>query len=341
MIDNDHGQTRSPFFTTETPDTAAPGSRESIFAGLGLKTDPFPSDPAAGPFITAVGQSAVLDLLNEWWIEEGSGSLAIVTGDPGSGKTRLLIEFIHVVAHNNAVTLATLVDRGTRRSDAQLLKEIVLAFGGTPTGRTGLELQAEVRQHFADVASSGQQPLLLIDAANFTGSQLEILRSLLTDSPARIVLFGEPDLSDRLARRRSLTAFIGVSISIGRFESNEINQLVRQRLEANRMSKASDPPHVEDEALESLNEFVEGNPRAAVRLMHAALIDALARGRHQVDREMILLAHRNLDPRGGGLANQEDTDLVVQTRFALPGFEEVSPPAVERRHRRTRPEGGS
>ncbi|MEJ7839754.1 MAG: ATP-binding protein, partial [Thermomicrobiales bacterium] len=257
MIDNDQ---RPPLFPLEERPPAASTGQESIFSSLGFLTNPFSDDPAGGPFIEASGQTMVLDLLTEWWQEQPGGSLALVTGPTGSGKTRLFLEAQRVVANDNTTRLATVADQGARRSDAQLLKDILIAFAGTPVGRTGLELQAGIRQRFGQIVDAGQRPLLLVDSANFTGSQLEILRSLLTDAPASIVLFGDPDLADRVTRRQSLAALVGFASEIEPFEADDITNLIQQRLAASLANEGDASFQIDDDAWREVNDLVRGNP---------------------------------------------------------------------------------
>jgi type II secretory pathway predicted ATPase ExeA len=296
MIGSDHGRLRPPLLTIDEPEAAVETPHTSVFASLGLIANPFPNDPGAGPFIEAANHTTALDQLTTWWSDPAGGSLAVVTGESGSGKSRVLIEFRNVVANDNTTTIAVLVDRGQRRSDAQLLRDIVSAFGGAPNGRTGLELQGEVRQQVLGIAEAGDRSLVLIDAANFSGSQLEILRSLLTDSPARVVLFGAPDLPDRIIRRRSLAAFVGLAVQIDPIGTEELIEIIRQRIAANQ-SPTSDL-EIQPNALTAVATLANGNPGIANHLMHATLIEALASGRHSIDRDLVIQAQRVVEEQG-------------------------------------------
>jgi type II secretory pathway predicted ATPase ExeA len=337
VIDSDHGQILPPPVEPTVPETAPNGRRESVFAALGLVANPFPHDPGAGPFIETASQISVLAALQEWWNTPTAGSLAIVTGPAGAGKTRLLLELRNVVADDNAA-LAILADPGARRSDAQLLKDAIAAFGAEPFARTGLELQGELRRHIARIASEGQRPLLLVDAANFAGSQLEILRSLLTDSPLRVVLFGEPDLTDRVARRRSLTGYIGYVGSIGALQADESVRLITERIAT---VSARGTALLDDDALESVATLATGNPGAVIRIMHTALLETIALGHQRIDRATILQSARALEEQPVHASDDDaEGDLVIQTRIELPGFEDVAPPPATRR-RGGRARGGA
>lgn len=339
MIDNDRDRQRPPLFPSAPSAVAGRTSQESIFSSLGFVSSPFPDDPAAGPWTATDSQSILLDLLTDWWDEEPAGSLALVTGSPGSGKTRSMLELHHVVARNNGTKVVVVGDKGSKRSDAQILREIVSAMGGIPAGRTGLELLGEVRRGFEVVVAAGQRPLVLIDSANFAGSQLEIMRSLLTDSGASIVLFGNPDLRDRVGRRQSLAALVGFASSLEPFDRMEIIAMIEDRLTASRVANREPMFRIEDEAYEILNDLVSGNPGAAIDLMRTVLIDCLALNRMVVDAAAVQRAHESTRDPAERPGTGPAMDVVVQTRFVLPGFEQDAPPGPDRRRRGNR--GGS
>jgi type II secretory pathway predicted ATPase ExeA len=322
MIDNDRTQPRPPVTGPDRTDPAVPAPRATVFSALGLIANPFPDDPGAGPFIATAAQATVLDALRHWWNEAGTGQLAIVTGEAGSGRTRTLIEFRAVVAGNNGTRVAVLPDPASRRSDAQLLKDAIAAFEAEPLARTGLELQQEFRRRITGIAESGQRPLLLVDGANLAGSQLEILRGLLTGSPLGVVLFGDSDLVDRVARRRSLAAFVTYTGMIEPFTVKETTRLIGDRIaHAN-----GDRNLLEPDALRAIANLAGGNPRAIVRLTHAALLETIARGQTRVDHAAVQQAALIANSAPAHRTNEEEEgDLVIQTRIQLPGLDEVNP----------------
>ncbi|HEU0163804.1 MAG TPA: ATP-binding protein, partial [Thermomicrobiales bacterium] len=207
----------------------------AIYRSLGLSEDPFaigtiPADPAPlAPFVD--GRERLVD-----WIRDrraGSPSLALVIGANGSGRSTLLADVITHLAKEPATRPIVVTPDAEKTTDARLLRAIVHAFGGEPIGRTGLELVNEIRQ-LAIASLPDALPVIAIDGVEFTGSRLELLRSLLTppaDAPdgydLRIVVTGNPDLSDRLARRRTLAHQVGRTIALAPLTNDEVGQLVR------------------------------------------------------------------------------------------------------------------
>lgn len=318
--------------------------RETVYTALGLAADPFPTEPALGRFVPTATQQSMLNDLVHWVDDSDARPIAIVAGSRGVGKTSLLLELNDVVANNDAVVTAVVTDAGSRRSDAQLLRDIITAFGGEPTGRTGLELQGEARARFGTVATSSRRPLLLIDAANFSGSQLEIVRSLLNGSNVRMVLFSDVDLIDRIARRQSLSALAGLTRQIDPLRGEEIAAFIRQRIDAARINPDRQATLIDDAAIEVVASWSAGIPAAIVRLMSEALLEAIARGQTVIDQSIARQVARELTDQARIEARRDDDgsgNPVVQTRIPLPIFEDISPLTGARKRRSGRQREGS
>jgi energy-coupling factor transporter ATP-binding protein EcfA2 len=158
-------------------------------------------------------QAAALDALRAWWRDAAAGSLALLIGPAGSGISRT-VRHLHRMLDPDAATVRILDTPEGRRSDAQLLKDAIAAFGVAPIGRTGLELQTVLRETLATLAERGPRPLLVIDNGPLAGSQLEIIRAVLTGSPAGILIAGQPDLAIRIGRRPALQAALGIAVTL-------------------------------------------------------------------------------------------------------------------------------
>lgn len=234
-----------------------------------LASDPF-ADEAA--FVPIPAQVAATDALRGW-IGEMRGEpdrpdrLGVLTGEPGSGKTRVLANVAGTA--DDRLRLVRLPDVPSHRTDAQLLKAIIAALEAEPVGRTGLELRGEVRAALQALRDAGVQTGLLIDDADFKGSQLELVRNLLRDAAGTgfwIILAGTPDLHDRMRRRRSLRGMMGPVLSLDDLPAADLAMLVRGRIDAVRGD--STPGEIlPAPAMGILAEWATGNP---ARMLHAA-----------------------------------------------------------------------
>ncbi len=274
-----------------TPGGGAAGtlvpSREPLPERVGdpFVTAPVETDPAA--WIAIPSRVSVLDDLTTWITDREAsrrGGLAVVSGDAGSGRTALLTALAGSLAEHPGLVVATVADDGNRRSDALLPRAMIAALGAVPAGRTGRELIAEARAEMRTHLDAGRRPVLLIDNAALNGSQLEIVRMLLLPmeddrSPdPLLVLFGPPELGDRIRRRRALAGMVERSYILPPLEPAEIGALLAGPLGGRSWFSG--------EAIAIIAAWSGGNPAGALRIAGACRREAIARNRTDVDGEI-------------------------------------------------------
>ncbi len=288
-----------------------------VYAPLGLRDDPFPRDPLGGAWVDLPSQAASLAPVRSF-LEGDVPGIAIAGGSAGSGKTRLL----HQIAARQHDRLTGIVaDDGQRRSDAQLLRATIVALGGRPVGRAGLELASEARALLAARREDARMPVLFVDNAALTGSQLEIVRSLLGqadgETRVQIVLFGPPELEDRIARRRSLTRFLRETVSLAPLGFDETRLLLDVRTAAVRTSCHGEI--FTPAAIDTLWQETGGNPGAITNLAHRCLRDAIATGATQVEAGLVSRVAESPEEDPARAVAPEGP---IQTRLTLPGLDE-------------------
>ncbi|MBA2247987.1 MAG: AAA family ATPase [Chloroflexia bacterium] len=247
----------------------------------------------------------MLDDLTTWITSREAsrrgGGLAIVTGDPGSGRTSLLTALAESLAKHPGLFVATVADDGNRRSDALLPRAMIAALGGLPVGRSGRELIAEARALMRTHLDAGRRPVLLIDNAALSGSQLEIVRMLLprttTDSlddlpldalpDPLLVLFGPPELGDRIGRRRALAGMVERRHVLPPPDVAEIGALLGAPLDAPLAGTLGGRSRFTGEAIEIIAASSGGNLAGAIRIASACRREAIARKRTDVDGEIV------------------------------------------------------
>lgn len=264
-------------------------TRTVVQDAFGLTAEPFPADPTRGVFVATSIHGPARQTLQQWtstMIEAPNHNdrLGVVTGEDGMGKTRLLTELERDLSDNTRVNVLTLPDVPSHRTDAQLLKAILAALGAEPVGRTGLDLRGEIRDVLREMQRSGSQPGLLVDDADFKGSQLELIRNLLRDAEGTglwIVLFGTPDLHDRMRRRRSLRGLLGPEISLSNLADTDLQHLISERVSAVRTDNTPESIFTQD-TIGTLIDWAGGNPGQLVRAAGACLQMAAEEGREPV-----------------------------------------------------------
>lgn len=311
--------------------TQDPGARDAsanriatIYGAVGLSGNPYMADPGIGPFIAIPSHAAAIATLSRW-LQDGSGSgLALVTGCPGSGRTRLLRHLGEMLAPQSNLAVASVTSGNERRTDAQLLRAIIQSLGGEPTGRTGLELTTAIRSLLDRNREQDRDPVILIDDAAFTGSQLEIVRTLLSStSGVKLVLFGPPELRERIARRRSLAGSLQHTVPLDAMDEGTVRSFLDRRVAAVRPRPGG--PEMgrlfTDEAVAIVASWSGGTPGAVVRIAGECVLEAIASGRTAVDRRVAHQVARELTDHARHEAHREASaafaEPAVQTRMPL------------------------
>lgn len=326
----------------------------AIYRSLDLSGDPFALDPLAGDAAPLTAFCTGRDAILTWLRERGSSpSLALITGIAGSGRTRLLAEIATRLIDGPAIALLPVTLDDGKVTDVRLLRAIIESLGSTANGRTGLELVHETRALVATSIKEDRLPVFILDDVELAGSRLEILRSLLTppdEAPEgydlRIILTGDRELRDRLARRRALAHQIANSVDLAPLDLDEVGMLVRFRIDSMRTGNEGEStnarsPQFSDGALAILSDWSGGNPGAIIRLAGECLLEAIARGRGDVDGEIAHDVARELTDHARQAARAEAAAPyvlpAVQTKLALTlGDDETSPqPASRSRSQRT------
>jgi type II secretory pathway predicted ATPase ExeA len=310
----------------------------TIYRVLDLVDDPFARDPLAGAFAATSVHEAGRERLLRWIGEDAAapaaasaaareGRLAIVTGEPGTGKTRLLAEVTAALASDDAQQVAILPDDDALRTDAQILRGILSALGHAPSGRTGLELMREIGEALGSIRAENRRPGIIIDGADFSGSRLELTRNLLRAGASHglwIVLFGQPDLRDRVTRRRSLRGLLDLALDLGPLDADDCRTLIEARIAP--LRRTPERTLFTGEALEIVATWSGGNAGKLVHLAGECLVEAIARGRDMVDAAVAHLVARELTDQARAQARAETSpgsEPAIQTRIPL--FAEDAP----------------
>jgi type II secretory pathway predicted ATPase ExeA len=324
-----------------------PASRQAtVHAALGLRGEPFPIDPLAGAWVPLPVHEAILADVFSWLGSDEAGTggepgIGVIAGAAGLGKTRLLEQLVARLAAQEDRLIGVIPDTGPRRSDAQLLRAALQAFGGTPVGRTGLELTTELRTLLAAHASDVREPVLLIDHAALTGSQLEILRNIFAAGPdgetprLKVVLLGPPELADRIARRRALAGLVHVSATITALDQEGTARLLSGRVAAMRLPEAGSAEVFSPAAMTAIWQESGGVPARIMALARIAVLDTIALQASRVEETVVrgLASQMGDDLAEGSWQETATDDTVLQTRLSLPGFEDAGIGLARRRGR--------
>lgn len=217
------------------------------------------------------------------------GGLSLVTGDVGCGKTmlaRALAEKLAGTAHA-AVALVT-----PRLTASQLLHAIAEATGMERLPRQKHALVKALGDHLAAVHASGRRLTLIVDEAQLVPAPLlEEIRLLTnyedrTDKHLHVVLLGQPELRDRVARQPQIDQRIGLRFALQPLDADEVRAYVRHRLTVAGANGSAERMFA-DGALAQLAARTSGVPRLVNNLATQALFVGAMRRAREIDAELV------------------------------------------------------
>lgn len=258
----------------------------SRYRHFGLTREPFDPEPDLAFQAPALGQVDALARLTDFVAQQGD--IALVSGGPGLGKTLLRLALARDLAPQPALHVLTLDRPGEWGTDVAFLRAVSGSLDGEATGRTTLDLLTEIEERLALFAEDDHRPLVLIDDAHrLTSSQLELIRTMASLEPdgLSLILFAEPELEERIARRRSLDGRVALRHTLNPLNSNDTKQLLYRRLE---VAGAADDALIFDRgASEWLARRSGGNPGEAIALAARSLDIAARRQATVIDRAIV------------------------------------------------------
>lgn len=218
---------------------------------------------------------------------------ALLTGEPGAGKTCLLRALRHALSTENfRLTYCHNVTLGRR----DFYRQLCIALG-LPRSQTAGDIFFTINTHVEELAKERVFPVFLVDEAHLlhqdTLDHLHILLNYAWDSRAllSLILIGLPDLDDRmrLRRNRSLYSRMHHRLAVGPLTPDDTADYVRARLLRVGGSKELFPP----DSISMLHEAGAGSLRDIDRLATAALRAAARRKRKLIERDVLARVLQN------------------------------------------------
>jgi type II secretory pathway predicted ATPase ExeA len=282
------------------------------------------------PWLALPSQAAARSTF-EAWLASGEPGIGVLTGGEGSGRTRVLEQIVLWLAERDDRAIGFPQPVRGKRSDAGLLREAIVALGGEPSGRTGLQLTSDLRQVVSDLSVNGMPPLLLLDDADLTGSQLEILGAVFGGGSAdraalslQVLMAGPPEVLDRLQRRPRLTRLVGTSSHLEGPAPADIEQMLDAWLAAAR-EVDPDLPTLSNGARESILQVAGTNPTIAFDLLRTALTSARRMGTRRIGAGLTEAVAASLGAgQDSGNRSRRRASENGPTTMPLPGLDEVS-----------------
>ena len=199
---------------------------------FGLRDDPFKITPDASYFFLSDSHQEALTALR--YLVESEEGFAVITGEPGTGKTLTVRKFIDELPSD--VEYAYIFFPNL--SPEELFEAILEDFGIRSQGETKNRLFARMRDFLINKRLAGKRVLIIIDEAQNlpveTLEELRILSNLETENQKllNIILLGQPELEHKLSsnRLRQLRQRITITHKLRSFSPDETKSYIDYRL---------------------------------------------------------------------------------------------------------------
>lgn len=261
----------------------------SYYRHFEMEREPFGTTPDPAMFYRTLGHEDCYERLKlAIALKRG---LSIIIGDVGYGKTTIKVALMQELQRGGLHEIGIVNNPRDCRTDVQFLRAVLGQFGVDVAGRTALDLSTEFLRFLEAMHVAGRHPLLIIDEGqNLSGSHLEILRTFLSfETPTQklidIVIFAQPELAEKIVRKRNLAQRVGMDHSLNPLNRRDTAAMISHRIEvAGRDPHA--PPVFTDSAIDVIHDRSQGIPRAITNFCGECLVEAVFLQRDQVDAEL-------------------------------------------------------
>ena len=255
---------------------------------FGLKWNPFTSDVP----IDGLYPSPITDQFC-WRIQHAlirSGGFALITGDPGMGKSVTLRLLAHQLSQQPDLSTAVLTHPSSRLGDFYREMGDLFGINLTPSNRWGgfKSLREQWQDH---LNSTLTRPVLLIDEAQellpCVLNELRLLSSTEFDSKnlLSIVLAGDSRLTHKLNQPDLLPLASRIKVKLG---LTTVNPAELKKCLVHVVEQAGNQHLLTESLIDTLAEHSMGNYRTLMSLSHELLMEAARKEYSMVDEKLYL-----------------------------------------------------
>ncbi len=282
-----------------------------------LREDPFRLIPDPHYFYPSQVHKEALQSLH-YMVAHKEGFF-LCTGEPGTGKTTLLKEFLNSPTLKECCDIAVIL---TPRLSPEEFLVIMLEDLNIKTDTTNKNnLLRGLRDHLINNSLMGRSVIIIVDEAqnlpDDTLEELRLLSNLETDKEKllQIVLIGQNELRDRLLtdRFRQLNQRITLRANLRYLSLRETEDYINFRLAIAGKGSVT----FSKKAMRLIGELSGGNPRLINLLCTRAMMAAYLDGVKEISTRHVSYAQRNL---AEGLLGFKKRRTLSPTHYVLAAF---------------------
>jgi general secretion pathway protein A len=282
---------------TNSVNVYGPEWHSAKLARLDLVEDPF--QLSANPRYLYLGDEHLVVYRNIQGVIARRRGLALVTGQPGTGKSSLARHIFNQLYGQNGVDIAY-IDTGNFSSRMDAARTISRAFTkiDVVSARSYAEQMENFKKEIVKVYGQGRNVILLLDDAQLLTRQgmvmiQELYNFDFDEKAVTVIAFGQNEVEDNFRNYPAINSRIYIVQTLTRISLATALQMVAFRL---RVAGRSQPLFT-DEAFSLVYELSDGIPRDVVRICSLAIDNLLATDQEQVNLEVIKQVQEQFERR--------------------------------------------
>ena len=256
---------------------------------FGFYQDPFKRTPDVDFYYPTQMHIDALDTLQ--YLIHSDEPFAVLTGEPGTGKTITIKKFINELPVNIVSAYILFPNLTPEELFMAILEDFNIHVDKSLTKNA---LFAKLRDFLIEIGSEGKKAVIIIDEAqnlpNETLEELRLLSNLETekDKLLKIILAGQPELDEKLNEEslRQLKQRVTLYVKLDNIKQEDIKNYIYSHLEKAGKSYVK----IHSGVVKRIAKITKGNPRLINTLMERTIIAAFLDNSHTITENHLISA---------------------------------------------------
>lgn len=256
---------------------------------FGFYQDPFKRTPDVDFYYPTQMHIDALDTLQ--YLIHSDEPFAVLTGEPGTGKTITIKKFINELPANIVSAYILFPNLTPEELFMAILEDFNIHVDKSLTKNA---LFAKLRDFLIEIGTQGKKAVIIIDEAqnlpNETLEELRLLSNLETekDKLLKIILAGQPELDEKLNEEslRQLKQRVTLYVKLDNIRQEDIKNYIYSHLEKAGKSYVK----IHGGVVKRIAKITRGNPRLINTIMERTIIAAFLDNSHTITENHLISA---------------------------------------------------